>query len=1036
MEFLKYEEEILKFWEESKIYERARKKGRKLFRFLDGPPFTSGEVHLGTVFNKVLKDIVLRSRRMMGYRVLDTPGYDMHGLPIEVNVEKKMGIKNKREILKFGIKEFVEECKRFSFSNMYKMNEDFQTLGVWMDWKKPYMTASNEYIENVWHIIKVAYEKGMLYQGDKVLPWCYRCATALAKHELEYKKLEDLSIYVKFKLKGKENEFLVIWTTTPWTLVSNLAVMANPSGEYCRFRVGDEIWVMARSGGERLLQKFGINYEIIDTFLGSELENTSYEFPFEEEVQSHRWLEEKYGAHKVILSEEYVDVNEGTGLVHCAPGCGPEDFEVGKKYGLPAFSPVDEDGNFTEEAGEFNGKFVKGDVEREIIEILGRKGLLVGEEKVIHEYPHCFRCKRAVIFRATRQWFLAVARFRDQILKENEAVNWIPAWGKQWFNNWVAQLEDWCISRQRFWGIPLPIFICNKCGEIKVVGSKAELERLAQVKVKDLHAGEVDQITFRCKCGGEMKRIRDVADVWLDSGSAPFASLDYLRNSKQFFQYFPFDFIVEGKDQIRGWFNVLFCVSMLLTGKAPYKNVYMHGFITDEKGREMHRSLGNYVTPSQVLPKYGRDGLRLYYMLNSSPGEDVKLVWKELEEAVKQLNIIWNTHLFILKQAKFFGMRLDPELKITGLGIGERWILYELYSMLQQVEELYLKFDVTRATKLIIDFLVEKLSRGYIHLIREEMYESISAKVPLNVLFHVYLTALKALAPITPIICEKIYQDLKEVAELGPSIHLEKWPKVKRSFLSQKFKEELTVLFQVLEKGKQLRDLSKLKMRQPLKEMLIVADNLGLRRIVEKNKVFLKKALNILEIKCFTRREFERKFRLRNKIFPHAEQLSKKFPPAVVTQLIGNIIGRSQEDLLKELNTLGGINVKLSDGNVIKLGEEDFLFGYELPKQYVFTSISRDLLILNVEVDRELKLLGLLRELVRAVQEERKKMGLEKGEQVSLAVNSNEEVELFLKQNEEFIKRRTNCRLTFSTQKLLHRLKAYEFELSFEVKKI
>lgn len=1036
MEFLKYEDEVLKFWKEHKIYEKARKKGKKLFRFLDGPPFTSGEVHLGTAFNKVLKDAVLRSHRMMGFRVLDTPGYDMHGLPIEVNVEKRIGMESKKDIFKFGVREFVEECKRFSFSNMQKMTEDFQTLGVWMDWEKPYMTASNEYIENVWHVVKIAYEKGLLYQGDKVLPWCYRCATALAKHELEYKKVDDLSIYVKFKLKGKENEFLVIWTTTPWTLISNLAVMANPDGEYGRFRVGDEIWIMARGSGERLLQKLGKSYEITHTFMGFELEGAKYEFPLKEEVQSHFGLEERYDAHKVILSKDYVDVNEGTGLVHCAPGCGPEDFEVGKKYGLPPFSPVDEEGIFTEEAGKFSGKFVKGEVEREIVEILREKGLLVGEEEITHEYPHCFRCKRAVIFRTTRQWFLAVAKFRDQILRENEAVNWIPAWGKQWFNNWIAQLEDWCISRQRFWGIPLPIFTCNKCHGIKVVGSRAELERLAHVKLEDLHAGEVDQVAFKCECGGEMRRIRDVSDVWLESGSAPFASLDYLRSPKKFYQYFPFDFIVEGKDQIRGWFNVLFCVSMLITGKPPYKNVYMHGFITDEKGREMHKSLGNYVAPSEVLPKYGRDGLRLYYMLNSSPGEDVKLVWRELDEAVKQLNIIWNTHLFILKQSKFFGIQLDPKLKIKELGIGEKWILHELYSMVKQVEELYLKFDVTKAAKLVIDFLVEKLSRGYIHFIREEMYDSASAKVPLNVLFHAYLTALKVLAPITPILCEKIYQNLKEVAKLGPSIHLERWPKVKKSLLSKRLTDELSTLFQVLERGKNLRDLSKLRMRQPLKEMLIVSDDSKLRKVVERNEAFLRKALNLLEINCFTRKEFEGKFKLRRKIFPHVEQLSNKFSPEVVTQVIGNIIGRSQEDLLKELRTLGEISVRLSDGSMVQLKEEDFLFGYELPKQYIFTNISRDLLILNVEVDKELKLLGLLRELVRAIQEERKKMGLEKGEQVLLEVNSSEEVKLFLKENEEFIRKRTNCVLTFSTGKLLHELKVYEFGLNFELKKI
>ncbi len=1034
MDFKLIEQEIAEFWEKHQIYEKSKKGKRKLFRFLDGPPYASGSIHLGTAFNKVLKDFILRVFSMKGFRVWDRPGYDMHGLPIEVNVEKKFGIENKKQVLEFGVDKFIEECKKFAIENMWRMNKDFQELGVWMDWSNPYKTLDNSYIENVWYTLKFAFEKGFLYEGDKVLHWCYRCATALAKHELEYKQIKDTSIYVKFRILGKEKEFLIIWTTTPWTLISNLAVMVNPDEDYVRIKVGEEIWILAKERLD-LLNKLNLGYEVLEEFKGSRLEGVKYEYPLLEEVGKHKELEEKFDAHKVILSKEYVNVEEGTGLVHCAPGCGPEDFEVGKKYGLPPFSPVDENGLFTEDAGLFSGKLVKGEVEREIVSKLEEKGLLVLEEEVTHEYPHCWRCKKAVIFRATKQWFLKVSSLKEEILKENEKVKWIPRWAKTWFDSWISQLEDWCVSRQRFWGIPLPIFKCESCGKIIVVGSKKELEELSKKKVKDLHIPEVDNLSIDCECGGKMRRVSGVADVWIDSGSAPWASVDYLNNRKLFEKLFPYDLILEGKDQIRGWFNSLFCLSMLLFRSAPFKNVYMHGFFTDEKGREMHKSLGNYVEPKEVISRYGRDVFRLYCLTKSSSGEDIKLVWKELDETLRNLNIFWNLHFFILKYAKFFNLKLDGKFKDKDLKTEDKWILSTFYSTLESVEKFLEEFELPRAVGLMVDFYLEKLSRGYIHLIREDIHEPERARVCLNVIYHVYKNLLKLLAPAIPFTTEKIYQDLKEVSkDLKESVHLEKWPRIQKRYRKVSLEKEFEEVELLIDEVLALRDAAKLRLRQPLKELILVCDRKR-SRIFSRNAELLKKALNIKNLNCMNIKEFENLFGRKKRFVVNFEAVSKKFSKRVVAEIIRRILEKSYEDIKKSLRDFEKVEIKLDSGEIVELGKEDLLENYILPKNYLQKSSKLGLIVLNTELTKELRMEGLVRELLRSVQAERKRMGFEKEDKALLYIDAPEEIREFILKFKELFRKRTNCELNFVSGVGGKELKYDEFKINFALKK-
>ncbi|RLE80980.1 MAG: isoleucine--tRNA ligase, partial [Thermoprotei archaeon] len=526
------EKAIEEFWERNKIYEKLRERLKKApkFYFLDGPPYPSSElIHVGTGWNKVIKDVVMRFKRMQGFNVRDQPGYDCHGLPIEIAVEKKLGFKSKKDIENFGVENFISECMKLALRNSEAMSKQFKDLGVSMDWQHPYLTLNKEYIESAWWIVRKAHELGLLEKGVKVLHWCPRCETVLADYETEYKNLEDPSIFVKFPVKGEERKFIVIWTTTPWTLPSNVGVMVHPDFEYAEVEVNGEILIMAKERVDVVLEPLGLPYRIARTFKGSELEGLKYRPPLEEEVLAQRELK---GAHRVVLSSEYVNLEEGTGCVHLATAHGAEDFEVGRKYGLPLLLIVDNSGRFTERAGKYSGKRVR-EANREIVEDLRRKGLLLYASTVVHEYPVCWRCKTPLILKATEQWFIRVTALKGKLLEEAEKVNWIPRWaGASRFRNWLQALKDWVITRQRYWGTPAPIWVCDKCGYYEVIGS---LEELAEKKpeanrVPDLHKPWIDNITYPCpKCGGLMKRIPDVLDVWLDSGVAFYASLGYPR---------------------------------------------------------------------------------------------------------------------------------------------------------------------------------------------------------------------------------------------------------------------------------------------------------------------------------------------------------------------------------------------------------------------------------------------------------------------------------------------------------------------------
>jgi isoleucyl-tRNA synthetase len=827
------EKKTLAQWQVDHTYEKVKqqKKDKPVFNFIDGPPYTTGSIHLGTAWNKIMKDIVLRYKRMRGFNVIDTPGYDMHGLPIEVKVEQELNIKSKKEIEQ-NVEEFVEKCRHFALINLDTMSEQFSELGVWMDWKKPYMTLSDSYIEGIWRTMKKAYDRGYVYRGVKVLEVCPRCETALARHEHEYKTVEDVSIFVKLRVKGKPNEFLVVWTTTPWTLPANLAVLAHPDYEYVRVKVGNEVWVMAKALATVLIQ--GLlekDFQVVEEVKGRDLEGLKYEHPLVEEVPIQAQLDKKYKkAHTIVLSSEYVTLEQGTGLVHCAPGHGPEDFEVGKQNGLPPFSPIDY-AKFTSEAGKYAGIFPKK-ADEAIIKDLERKGLLIYKGTIKHEYAHCWRCHSPLLFQATNQWFIKVADLKEAMQKENTKTHWVPDWaGRQSFKNWIDGLQDWCISRQRYWGAPLPIWVCDSCGDVEVLGSKKELIGKAGKTPKELHKPWVDELTWKCeKCHrkGTKRRIPDVLDVWLDSGSCIWATLPVTTGSTDYDSWQERDFIIEGKEQIRGWFNSLMCSSMVAYGRWPYKSVYMHGFMCDEQGREMHKSLGNYIEPKEVISKHGVESYRFYSSKSGLPGDDIRFNWKDMADTDRSLNIAWNVYVFastFMADAKYDpskfkldGMKLQPE---------DRWILSRINTVAKEVTEAMENYVIPTAPRALQDFVVKDLSRWYIKLIRARTWVTTSGPnktAALTTLFNVLEKLAYLLAPLTPMLSEAFYQSLiRPTSEDSlESIHMCQWPEVTEKCIDIELESKMDYAREIVETTLAIRQEAKVKLRWPCRKLIIV----------------------------------------------------------------------------------------------------------------------------------------------------------------------------------------------------------------------
>ena len=1005
---VKQELEILKFWKDSRIYEKAKEKnkGRKQYYFLDGPPYTSGKVHLGTAWNKTLKDMILRHKRMKGLDVWDRAGYDMHGMPTEQGAEKKLGLKSKDDIPKFGVAKFVKACREFAESNLKLMNRDFIRLGTWMDFENAYKSVENTYMEGEWWLIKKAHENKRLYEGQKTMHWCARCATSLAKHELEYKKVKDDSIFVKFPVRNNENEFLIVWTTTPWTIPFNLGVMAHPELDYVKVKANNETWIVAKGLKDEISKAIGKNLKIIEEFKGKKLEGLKYDHPFSDVIKDYEGLEKKHEkVHSVVLSDEYVTLEHGSGLVHMAPGCGPEDYEVGHRNNIPPFNNLSEAGIFPEGFGEFENLKAKKD-DKKIIGALEKRDAIIAKTKIEHDYAHCWRCKEPIIYRTTTQWFFKIEDLKERMRKLNKKIYWMPDYaGSRSFDNWLENLRDNGITRQRYWGTPLPIWKCSNCNDYVVIGSIKELEELAGKLPEDLHKPWIDEVKIKCKCGSEKERIPDILDVWIDAGSASWNCLDFPRRKDLFEKLYPADFILEGIDQIRGWFNLLFVASMVAMNNESFKAVYMHGFINDAQGRKMSKSLGNYILPHEVIDKYGADTFRYYSIGGTDAGLDLNYNFEDMKVKHKNLAVLWNLHNYVIDLAK--NLKINPkELKISAkdISVEEKYIFSKLSSTTRKVSELLEKYKLNEVPGLVEGLYLE-LSRTYIQLTRDK--SSIGSenekKIVLYTVYHTLMEILKLFSPIAPFITEKIYQNLKKEFNMEKeSIHLHEWPSYNEKFIDNELELEMGHVSNAIQAALSIRERIQLGVRWPLKELVVATKDRKIIEAVEKLKEIIRKQVNVKEIDVQ-----EELPGIKLSVKPDFSQLGPDFGDEA-PKIIAHLSMDSPETILGHIEKEGKYAIKV-DGKQVNIVKEHLIVERKVPEPYVESRFRGGFVYLNRELDDELEAEGFAREVMRRIQALRKKSGLEKPDKISLFIKTDEDLKEMLGKWEKTIKEKVNA---------------------------
>ncbi|MFH0885219.1 MAG: isoleucine--tRNA ligase [Candidatus Micrarchaeota archaeon] len=862
----KVEKEILEFWAKNDIYNKtkARNAGKETFYFCDGPPYATGQIHPGTGWNKTIKDAVCRYQRIIGKDVRVQAGYDTHGLPIEVKVEQELKFTNKNDIEKYGIGKFVDKCKSFATKYVGIMGDQFKSLGVWMDFDTPYITYHDSFIDSSWKTLQMAHERGLLHEGVYVLPYCYRCETTMANYELEYDDETDPSIYVKFKLKDKKDEYLLVWTTTPWTLVANMAVMVHPTFAYVKVKVDDEIWIIAKERLEHVMGLLEKSATVIEELPGRKLKDLEYLHPFQDKI--HKFVD-----RRVVLSDEFVTLEDGTGLVHTAPGHGPADFIIGKRYGIEAFSPVDDKGNYTDDAGDLAGKNVR-EANPLVVEILKDNGSLVFEARIRHRYPHCWRCKTPLIFLTTKQWFITISKMKDQMLAEIDKTEWHPDFAKDRFREFVSNAPDWCISRQRYWGIPLPIWKCE-CGKIKVVGSKAEIP-----PVQELHRPYLDDVMLSCECGKKMSRIPDVLDVWFDSGNAIWASLSP-EEAKRYSERA--DLIIEGQDQIRGWFYSLLGSGVVRYGSCPYKRILMHGFFVDEKGEKMSKSLGNFVPLEEILDKYGADSFRLWGVSNTV-WEELKFSWDELKKATGELNIAFNMVVFL---ERFYPQKKLEKAELTKL---DEWMISRLNSTKREFRTSFESYELNRAAKALRSFIVDDVSRFYMKIAKDRISSGDNAEGAQWTIYNVMLESLKMLGCFSPMLGEHLYQRFFRKYEGEESIFLLRLSEESAGSINALYEKQMETVKELVSIALLSRQTAGIKVRWPIRTLYIETKSHEVSEAVDAFSPTILSLVNAKEAKTLEEA-------------PHGELASEAFSKGIVH--IGKKIDEElyEEGLLNEV---------------------------------------------------------------------------------------------------------------------------------------
>ena len=822
LNFPKIEEKILKFWQKDDTFEKSIKQRAKSpdFVFYEGPPTANGRPGIHHVLARGFKDIICRYKTMQGFKVERKAGWDTQGLPVELEVEKKLGFKSKQEIEEYGIDKFNKACKASVWEYKKEWEKLTERIGFWLDIKNPYITYENNYIESVWRIIKQIWDKGLIYKGHKVVPYCARCETNLSSHEvaLGYKNVEENSIYVKFPVKGEEKVYLLAWTTTPWTLPANAAVAVNPGLTYAKIKTGDETLILAK---ERL-SVINKEYEVLEETKGKDLLGTEYEPLFS-------FVKPDKKAYFVVAGD-FVSTQEGTGLVHIAPAFGVDDMEAGKKNNLPVLMPVDLHGKFKPEIAPWAGMFVK-DADQMIVNDLKNRNLLFKTELHAHDYPFCWRCQRPLLYYAKEGWFIDMQPVKQALIKNNQKINWVPGHLKNGrFGEWLNEVKDWAMSRERYWGTPLPIWQCEKCQEMICIGSVKELVKksVQKVNLKDLHRPYIDKVILKCeKCVGSMQRTPEILDVWFDSGSMPFASGAAPR-------LFPADYICEAIDQTRGWFYTLLAISTLIGLESPFKNVISVGHVLDEKGEKMSKSKGNIVSPWDMIQKYGADSIRWYFYTVNQPGEPKLFAEKDLGGVLRRfIMTLWNCYAFFgtykTKITNYKSQITNPK------NILDKWIISKLNGLIWQVTESLDKYDVTASARAIEKFTVEELSLWYIRRSRKRFKEASAA------LFFILQTISKLAAPFIPFLSEEINQQLGG----KKSVHLADWPEADKKLIDKELEEKMEEARGIVTLALAERAKAGIKVRQPLNKLQIT--NYKLQKEKELLKL-IKEEVNVKEI--------------------------------------------------------------------------------------------------------------------------------------------------------------------------------------------